>query len=173
MVRLVTDQEVRVAFTKYDGSRHWHQTSRYLGEDEHGTWLGGGAGTMARRGHEPATEVGYRHVILVPPRAWWLATFYAQPRECELYCDICTPPRWPHDCEVTMVDLDLDVCRLRTGQQVQVLDEDEFAEHQVRYGYPAEVITAAIASAAWLRQAISDHAEPFGGEHVGWLDLVQ
>ena len=44
--------------------------------------------------------------------------------------------------EVTMVDLDLDVVRLRADQRVLIVDEDEFAEHQVRYSYPAEVITA-------------------------------
>ena len=34
-----------------------------------------------------------------------------------------------------MVDLDLDVIRMRDGGILD--DEDEFAEHQVRYGYPA------------------------------------
>ncbi|WP_180935649.1 DUF402 domain-containing protein [Nocardioides ungokensis] len=33
------------------------------------------------------------------------------------------------------VDLDLDVVRGRTGR-VWIDDEDEFAEHRVRFGYP-------------------------------------
>jgi uncharacterized protein len=37
-----------------------------------------------------------------------------------------------------MVDLDLDVVRRFDGS-AEILDEDEFAEHQARYGYPPEV----------------------------------
>ena len=38
-------REVRVVYTKYDGSLHWHMSMRYLGEDEHGIWLGAPAHT--------------------------------------------------------------------------------------------------------------------------------
>ena len=71
-----------------------------------------------------------------------------------------------------MVDLDLDVIRLRADQQVLLLDEDEFAEHQVRYGYPADVISEAEQAAAWLRHAISSGAEPFASQYRSWLDQV-
>jgi protein associated with RNAse G/E len=171
--RVVAGRDVQVAFTKYDGTPHWRRTGRYLGEDEHGIWIGCGARTVIQRGDEQPHEIGVRHVMLIPPSAWWVGTFYDATRECELYCDIATPAQWPHPGEVTMVDLDLDVCRLRTGQQVQLLDEDEFAEHQVRYRYPAEVIAAATASADWLRAAISERAAPFGGEHHTWLAQVE
>ena len=36
----MTSRDVRLVFTKYDGSLHWHQTMKYLGDDEHGIWLG-------------------------------------------------------------------------------------------------------------------------------------
>jgi hypothetical protein len=36
----VTRREIRVVYTKFDGSLHWHQVMHYLGEDEHGIWLG-------------------------------------------------------------------------------------------------------------------------------------
>ncbi len=49
----MTGRDVRVVFTKFDGSLHWHQTMQYLGEDEHGTWLGGPPGSTAQRGSEP------------------------------------------------------------------------------------------------------------------------
>ncbi len=169
--RLVTGRDVRVAFTKYDGSPHWTRTASYLGEDEHGVWVGCGARTSIRRGDEQPHEVGVRHVMLIPPSEWWVGTFYEVGLDCELYCDIATPARWPHPGEVTMIDLDLDVCRLRTGQ-VQLLDEDEFAEHQLRYRYPAEVIEAATASARWLQAAVGERAAPFGGEHDSWLAQV-
>jgi len=74
---------------------------------------------------------------------------------------------------VTMADLDLDVLRVRETGQVMLVDEDEFAEHQVRYDYPAEVITGAQQAAAFLQQAIGSAAEPFGSRYLAWLDQVR
>ena len=86
---------------------------------------------------------------------WWVAYFNAEPASTEIYCDVATPPQWDDDQEeVTMTDLDLDVVRSAGNRQVLLLDEDEFAEHQVRYGYPREVIRQAERSAAWLQAAV-------------------
>jgi protein associated with RNAse G/E len=70
-----------------------------------------------------------------------------------------------------MVDLDLDVRRRRAGT-VEILDEDEFAVHQVRYGYPPEVIQQARAAAEWLAGALRDRVEPFGTGYRHWLDMI-
>jgi hypothetical protein len=51
-----------------------------------------------------------------------------------------------------------------------VLDEDEFAEHQVRYGYPAEVVAGARAACDDLVRRITAGAEPFGTAGAAWLD---
>jgi uncharacterized protein len=166
-------REVRVVYTKYDGSLHWHMTARYLGEDEHGIWLGAPARTPVQRGSEPPVILMEPWVELVPDGLWWTATFNAPPARTEIYCDIGTPPRWPHPAEVTMADLDLDVLRRREDQQVLIVDQDEFAEHQVRYQYPAEVISQAEQAAAWLDDAISTRTEPFGSHYLTWLDKVR
>lgn len=71
-----------------------------------------------------------------------------------------------------MVDLDLDVVRRRADQRVEIVDADEFDEHQRRYGYPAEVIREAEQAAAWLHDAISSGAEPFAGTYRDWLAQV-
>jgi uncharacterized protein len=169
----VSGRDVRVVYTKYDGSLHWNETMRFLGEDAHGAWLGAGAGGVSRKGHGPAVVIEQPHLLLVPAGAWWTATFNGTPARSEIYCDITSPPRWPHPGEVTMADLDLDVVRRRADQQVELLDEDEFAEHQVRYGYPADVIAAAERSAAWLMEAVGARAEPFGRAAAEWFDLVR
>jgi uncharacterized protein len=168
----VTGRDVRVVFTKYDGSLHWHQTMRYLGEDDHGIWLGGPAGSTAQRGSEPPIRFDEPMVQLVPAGQWWTAVFNAAPARVEVYCDISTPARWVHDGEVTMVDLDLDVIRQRADQLVLLLDEDEFAEHRVRYGYPAAVAGQAEQAAAWLLAAVGGGTEPFASEYLAWLDKV-
>jgi protein associated with RNAse G/E len=169
MVRLVTERDVRVVYTKYDGSLHWHMTAQYLGEDEHGIWLGSPGGRPIQRGDEPPVILDEPWVQLVPDGQWWTATFNAAPARTEIYCDIGTPARWPSQDEVTMADLDLDVIRLRADRQVLIVDEDEFAEHQVKYQYPAEVISQAQQAADWLYAAISANAEPFAARFLHWL----
>jgi uncharacterized protein len=100
------------------------------------------------------------------------AAFNAEPAWTEIYRDITTEPRWLHPGDVTMVDLDLDVLRMRRDGQVQLVDEDEFAEHQARYGYPADVIRQAEESAAWLLMTIRARTEPFGTGYRRWLDMI-
>ena len=58
--------------------------------------------------------------------------------------------------------------RWRDGR-VEVLDEDEFAEHQVQLGYPAELISQARQTCDWLVEAVSSRTEPFGQVGAGWL----
>jgi uncharacterized protein len=144
----------------------------YLGEDEHGVWLGSPAGSFTQRGEEPPVLIRQYMAQLLPRDQWWTAVFNAEPADTEIYCDISTPPRWPDSGEVTMVDLDLDVLRMRADQSVLLVDEDEFDEHQVRYAYPAEVISEARKSAEWLLRAIKDGAEPFASGYREWLDQM-
>ncbi|WUH94266.1 DUF402 domain-containing protein [Streptomyces sp. NBC_00433] len=163
---------VQVNYRKYDGTLHWNLRMRHLGEDEHGIWLGLPADSVMRKGHSPEVSISEAHVLLFPREAWWTATFNGAPRRTEIYCDITTPPRWPSPDEVTMVDLDLDVLLKRATSQPILVDEDEFAEHQVRYGYPADVIAAAQDSADWLMDAVAEARGPFGGAHKAWLARV-
>ena len=51
-------------------------------------------------------------------------------------------------------------------------DEDEFAEHQERYGYPADVVSRAEQAAAWLTEAVRAGDGPFGGAAAAYLDAV-
>ena len=81
--------------------------------------------------------------------------------------DVTTRPVLDGD-TVTAVDLDLDVVRWADGR-VEVLDEDEFAEHQVQLAYPAELISQARATCDWLVEAVSSRAEPFGQAGTAWL----
>jgi protein associated with RNAse G/E len=163
---------VQVDYRKYDGALHWNLRMRRLGEDEHGVWLGLPAGGVTRKGHGPAVELPEAHVLLFPRAAWWTATFNAAPRSTEIYCDITTPPQWPAPDEVTMVDLDLDVLLRRSAPGPVLVDEDEFAEHRVRYGYPADVVSAAQESAQWLMDEIAAARGPFCGVHREWLGMV-
>jgi hypothetical protein len=162
---------VRVVYTKYDGSRHRDYPARRLAEDDLGTWLGVAAGTESIYHGRPSVE-RIPFVLLVPHDAWWTAMFNPPPRTSEVYCDIATPAHWQGRHEVDLVDLDLDVVRRRESGLVQLLDEDEFADHRERFGYPDEVVEPARAAAITLMSALDDGTEPFASAYRKWLSLV-
>jgi uncharacterized protein len=166
--------DVRVTYRKFDGSLHWHQYMRRLGEDEHGVWLGTPLGAHSRRGSEPPVLIRTPHVMLFPADAWWTGSFNGEPSRLEIYCDISTPPQWLSRSEVTMIDLDLDVVRVREDQRVALLDEDEFAERQAGFRYPADVIAHAWDAAHRLQDAlrVDSGVEPFQTVYLDWLKLV-
>jgi protein associated with RNAse G/E len=111
-----------------------------------------GARRLARRVREAAWGNGPVEETGTAPRA-----------------DFTTPPIWPAPDLVTMVDLDLDVLRRRGESQALLVDEDEFAEHQVLYRYPRDVVDAAQAAARDLLQAVTTRTGAFAGVHHVWL----
>ena len=85
-----------------------------------------------------------------------------------MYVDITTAAVWAEGV-VSCVDLDLDVVRGWTGR-VWVDDEDEFAEHRVRYGYPDGVVQLATRSCEQVRLAVESHEPPYDGPTAAhWL----
>ena len=72
----------------------------------------------------------------------------------------------------TMIDLDLDVVRKRPTARIYVDDEDEFAEHQVKYGYPPDVIDRPRRPpTGWSTAVVSE--EPFLTVYKTYLDQVR
>lgn len=162
---------VRLTFTKWGDQPHWDGAGlTYAGQDDHGHWLVTEEGTeFSRPGAAFATHG--RQVTLLPGcERWFAATFYEPVGgyQWRVYVDICTPPAVhvlaDGSVVVGCVDLDLDVVQGFDGT-VGVEDEDEFAEHRGRYGYPPEVVSAAEAecrrvaaelrsSAPWTREEV-------------------
>ncbi|WP_274561694.1 DUF402 domain-containing protein [Streptomyces spiramyceticus] len=164
---------VLVDMRKYDGSLSAQWTADRLGEDEYGVWLGTAQGVPIGSATGGWTS-RFAYVMLVPRGQWWTATFCADPGP-EMYCDVCTVPEWNADGTVLRtVDLDLDVVRPRGGG-ARIEDEDEFAEHRVRYGYPDSVIGKARQTCEWLMEAgcrDGDGVEPFASVYRYWLGLI-
>jgi uncharacterized protein len=164
----VSGPPVRMRFRKWGDHPHWEYDGRLVGEDEHGRWVGAAAGThVSRPGAAFDAPAGF--VSVIPHDDAYVATFYAPHRgspgdPVELYVDITTVPAWsldvPMATTVTMVDLDLDVVRGRSGR-VWVDDEDEFAEHRVRLGYPDDVVRLATSSCDRVRREVAADRGPF------------
>jgi protein associated with RNAse G/E len=161
---------VRVVYTKYDGSAHRDYPARRLHTDDLGIWVGVGRGTVSVYHGRPSVEQ-IPFVLLIPHSAWWTGMFNPPPRTSEVYCDITTPARWEGD-TVHIVDLDLDVVRRRATGLVELRDEDEFAEHRVRFGYPDDLVAEARAAAGRLLTALEDGTEPFATHYRKWLSAV-
>lgn len=165
---------VGVRFRKWDGSRHWVFDGVYLGSDEHGDWLGYPAGTFfSRPGSQYHADTPGVAVI---ERHGWVPTLYVgHPHGEAVYIDLATVPEWRNDgispvWEVTSVDLDLDVIAMeegyehpKTGKRYFIDDEDEFAEHTVRYRYPPSVVARVRADADALLAAVRAGEPPYDG----------
>ncbi|HEX5707309.1 MAG TPA: DUF402 domain-containing protein [Pyrinomonadaceae bacterium] len=77
------------------------------------------------------------------------------------YCNVNTPPTLEDD-TLSFVDLDIDVL-VAPDFTYQVLDEDEFALHSARYGYPEELRARARAAVAELIELVERRLFPFDG----------
>ncbi|HSV39880.1 MAG TPA: DUF402 domain-containing protein [Nocardioidaceae bacterium] len=161
---------LRVVAKKWGDRPHWEFDAVQLGTDEHGTWVGVPVGTVIAR--PGATVVTRQPQVVLFPAAPYVATFYSPEADppCRVYVDIATVPEISPGL-VTSVDLDLDVIVGNHGR-VWVDDEDEFADHQVRWGYPSAVIAEARASCDAIVEAVTRRAAPFDGGHEPWLDLL-
>jgi len=161
----------RLVFEKWGGHPHWEADALRLGHDEHGTWLGFPVGsTFSRPG--ATFDTTYLQVTLVPD-APFVASFYAPGggTPCDVYVDITTVPERGTSL-VRAVDLDLDVLRGWTGR-VWVDDEDEFAEHRQRFGYPEDVVALAVASCDQVRGAVTGGGPPFDGTAARWMQHLE
>jgi hypothetical protein len=147
-------------FSKWGGGPHWTFPAVKLGEDLHGTWYVVPEGShYSRPGN--AFDAPCASLLLVPD-AGWVASFNEAGRhKVDVYVDISTTAVITED-SVEAVDLDLDVVRRADGR-VYVDDEDEFAVHQVSYGYPAEVIAQALESCQAVLDLVRTRTSPFDG----------
>ena len=159
---------VSVRVTKWGGHRHWEYEGVYLGEDEHGDWIGFPAGTHY---HRPGKELvsTWQAVSLVPRHdSAHFAAFNDDTHRESIYVDMTTPPEWDGDV-LRMIDLDLDVIVLRDRGGPILDDQDEFEEHQLAYGYPPEIISLAEDSAERVLAAVTAGEAPYDGTAARWL----
>ena len=145
---------------KWKDSPHYGSEGIFLGEDDHGLWLGAQPGNRMYKGTGPILRGKYPVVWCLPRDGWFLAHYLLGHPEIDVYIDIAAPAVWS-DRSVKVVDLDLDVIVWNDGRPVELVDEDEFEAHRVELAYPPDVVTAARAAAAVVLQRATAAEAPF------------
>ena len=157
---------MRVQYTKWGGRPHWRFALEPLGTDPYGRWFGGRRGILQQRGDEPPLALP-QHVVMLVPEDGCYTAFWNDGGPFEVYVDVTTRPAIRDD-TMTAVDLDLDVIRRWSGL-VELVDQDEFDDHRIRYEYPPWLVEQAWATATWLVDAVSARAEPFDRVGTRWM----
>jgi uncharacterized protein len=154
--------------TKYDGSMHYRYPLTVVQEDPDLFTLYCQPGTVcdSYRGQLTAK---YHSLELYWSDRFYNLTVMWHPdwRPRMHYVNIATPAVW-HDGTLRFIDLDLDVIWHADSGEVILDDEDEFELHQVRFGYPSDLIAQVRRAADEVRQLITRSAYPFDGSLFAW-----
>lgn len=177
--------EIRFRWRKWDGSPHWVHECVYLGSDEFGDWVGQHPGQRSTR---PGRDfrVEYPNISLLPPDGEWVLTRNAAPARTSVYIDVAWDAGW-EDGEPVGIDMDLDVVRretpepyrdregvLRSPGEVYIEDRDEWDEHRVAMGYPAEIVDRLESVAVELRDRVEAREAPFDDATAQrWWDALE
>lgn len=154
--------------TKYDGSLHYQYPTQIVRSEPGLIVLYGPPGTPIH---------GYRGDYLATHHAlefYWAdrdynlhVLWHADWRPRMHYVNIATPASWEDD-TLRFVDLDLDIIWRAASGEIVLDDEDEFAEHQARFGYPTDLIERCWRSCADVRNQIERRVAPFDGSLLAW-----
>ncbi len=158
---------IRSASTKYDGSIHY-EFDTYLIDHVDGClrlWIPAGTPNNGYRG--PGVFERDALAVFFPddPRRGFNVFLHQQPYpglDMVMASDMLMNAHLDGD-TLRWIDLDLDVEVFADGR-IELVDEDEFAEHQLRYDYPPEVIAAAEASAELALELARTASFPFNRE---------
>ncbi len=146
--------------TKYDGTAHWVQPFTTVSDDGNLLIARYRARTPIYTSRGEFRSPYDSHVYFWRDR--WYNVFRLSRPGCDVnlwYCNVTTPPEYD-GCYLRYVDLDLDVS-VKPNGWVQLLDQDEFEEHQRFYNYPGEVIANAEDAARELMQLARHRGFPF------------
>lgn len=157
---------------KWKNSPHYGSEGLFLGEDEHGRWLGAQPGNRMYKGTGPIRNGSYPVVWCVPRDGWFLAHYLIGHPDLDIYVDIAAPAVWS-DRSVKIVDLDFDVIVWNDGRPVELVDEDEFEMHRVELRYPQDIVAGARAAARRVLRQASAGEKPFTMSSAApWLEEV-
>lgn len=154
---------------KWDGTSHWEHEAIYLGADEHGDWIGQGRGWRTERPGVSLADYG-PVVMLIPSVGDHVVSLFppGSTGDTAVYVDLAWDVAWASADEITGIDMDLDVVKLRddalprvAGRQLWIDDEDEWDEHRIAFGYPDDVVAILPRRAAEILARVGEGTAPF------------
>lgn len=159
---------VAVHSTKYDGSLHYRYNTTLVSETPTLLMLYLGPNTPLESYRGSFLASNHSLQLYWPDRPYNLhINWYPDWQPLSHYVNIATPATWTAD-TLNFVDLDLDVIwRFKTGEVI-LDDEDEFALHQVHYGYSSQLIEQSLQSSIEVRELLAKRSYPFDGSLYGW-----
>ncbi|HEX4124526.1 MAG TPA: DUF402 domain-containing protein [Tepidisphaeraceae bacterium] len=154
--------------TKYDGSLHYRYPVQLVerSADRLITWAAPGTEIHSYRGSWMRTKHTLSVFLLGRPyvlHAMWDAAW--QPHW--LYVDIATDTRWTDDI-VQYVDMDLDLILNHNSPEIILDDEDEFAAHREKFGYPSSLVSQCHAAVEEVRRLLESRESPFTPALFAW-----
>ena len=154
--------------TKYDGSIHYRYTATVVHEEANRLQLYRSPGTRATsyRGEMLGTRQSLEIFWADRPYNVYVI-WYPNWQPIMHYVNIATPATW-HDGTLRFIDLDLDVIWRAQTNEIILDDEDEFALHQVRFGYPQELVAQAWQTSQEVREMMAQRVYPFDGSLLTW-----
>lgn len=173
-VRPESGAEMTFQWRKWNGSTHWRHECVYLGADQWGDWVGQPIGWHSIR---PGAQfhAAAPNVTLVPASGDFALTVNRNhPNRMRVYIDLGWDIHWSEDpLLATGIDMDLDVVRVEGERGTWVDDRDEWAQHSVRYGYPAGIMTHLESLALDLETRVRAQVAPFDDAVADlWLDRL-
>jgi protein associated with RNAse G/E len=161
-------KNVSVHSTKYDGSLHYRYNTTLVHEEANALMLYMQPGTPIESYRGSMIAEYHNLQIYWSDRRYNLhVSWYAEWRPLNHYVNVATPAVW-NDGTLNFIDLDLDVIWRSSTGEVILDDEDEFALHQVHFGYPSHLIEQSLRSSLEVRQLIAQRSYPFDGSLHAW-----
>jgi uncharacterized protein len=161
-------KNVSVHSTKYDGSLHYRYNTTLVHEEANALMLYMQPGTPIESYRGSMIAEYHNLQIYWSDRRYNLhVSWYADWRPLNHYVNVATPAVW-NDGTLNFIDLDLDVIWRSSTGEVILDDEDEFALHQVSFGYPSHLIEQSLRSSLEVRQLIAQRSYPFDGSLHAW-----
>lgn len=143
----------------------------YLGNDEHGDWVGQRNGWRSERPGAIIDAIG-DNVTLIPSSGEYASTFHASYPTVAIYIDVAWDVGWQAG-EPVGIDMDLDVVRARDERGIWIDDRDEWDEHRVAYGYPLDIVTRLEQVALDLEREVTAEVAPYDGATAQrWLAVL-
>ena len=83
------------------------------------------------------------------------------------YINIASPADWDQK-EVRYIDLDLDLFRHYSSDEIIIDDEDEFEEHKIKYKYPENLIKTCLEEVNAVKKLLQQREGVFSDKVFDW-----